>query len=264
MLPWLGEAVHAAPFGARVAAYTGLWVGHQLLTQTVIWGLLTAYNRLGLAKKNTRDPSLPVWRMLYEDLVGYVSWTVGVGVAHAYYNPTPADWDYSFSWMRTLWYQLPILMVRCLIDLVSSSKGVVVAGVHVLLPWPASFVLCACTSPPPLAPPPSPRLNPAPPNTNQNQKPPINPKQKAYDTLFFFVHRYFHINKWLFRHVHAKHHRNDAYLDVTSNSFEHPLDGLAVVGIPVGLVAWLGLAIGNWWMFIVSLHTIACIFVFGA
>ena len=86
---------------------------------------------------------------------------------------------------------------------------------------------------------------------------------QAYDTWFFWVHRYAHINKWLFRYVHAKHHRNDAYLSVTSNSFEHPIDGLLVVGIPVGFIAWFGLWTGNWWMLFVPMHTIACIFVFG-
>jgi sterol desaturase/sphingolipid hydroxylase (fatty acid hydroxylase superfamily) len=89
------------------------------------------------------------------------------------------------------------------------------------------------------------------------------PPRQAYDTWFFFVHRYAHINKWLFRHVHAMHHRNDAYLNVTSNSFEHPIDGLMVVGIPVGFVALLGCHIGNFWTLFVPMHTIACIFVFG-
>jgi hypothetical protein len=93
---------------------------------------------------------------------------------------------------------------------------------------------------------------------------PTPPHPQLYDTWFFWAHRYAHINKWMFRHIHAKHHRNDAYLDVTSNSFEHPLDGLLVVGIPVGFVAWFGLWSGNWWFFFVPMHTIASIFVFGA
>ena len=91
---------------------------------------------------------------------------------------------------------------------------------------------------------------------------PCTPWQ-AYDTWFFFAHRYMHQNKFLFRHVHGMHHRSDAYLNVTSNSFEHPLDGLLVVGIPVGLIAWLGCWLNNWWAVMVPLHTVACIFVFG-
>lgn len=81
---------------------------------------------------------------------------------------------------------------------------------------------------------------------------------------FFFVHRYCHINKWLFAHVHAMHHRSDAYLNVTSNSFEHPVDGFFAVVIPTGLIAWLGLWTGNFWAMFFPLHLVACVFVFGA
>ncbi|GBF89940.1 diacylglycerol o-acyltransferase [Raphidocelis subcapitata] len=195
MLPWLGPDVAAAPFGVRAFAYTSLWVGHWFATQTVIWAILKVYQRYGWVKKNTRDPSLPLWHMLAADVFGYYSWAVGAGVVHAWYNPTWESWDYSFPYVKLFWLQLPILM--------------------------------------------------------------------AYDTWFFFVHRAVHINKWAFRHIHGMHHRSDAYLNVTSNSFEHPLDGFAVVGLPVGLVAWLGCWLGNWWALLIPLHTIACIFVFG-
>ncbi|KAI8471046.1 MAG: hypothetical protein J3K34DRAFT_418377 [Monoraphidium minutum] len=195
MLPWLGPAVAAAPLGWRTLAYTTLWVGHSLLVQSIVALILKVYDTYGLAKKNTRDPALPLWRMLWADVVGYYSWMVGAGLAHAWFNPTPDTWSFEFHFSKLLWYQLPILMV--------------------------------------------------------------------YDTWFFFVHRYAHINKWLFRHVHAMHHRFDAYLSVTSNSFEHPLDGLLVVGIPVGFVVALGCYVGNFWAVMVPMHTIACIFVFG-
>lgn len=72
-----------------------------------------------------------------------------------------------------------------------------------------------------------------------------------------------HTNKWVFSKVHAMHHRSDAYLNVTSNSFEHPIDGFFSVGLPVGLVAALGCWLGNFWALLIPLHTIACIFVFG-
>ncbi|KIY96715.1 hypothetical protein MNEG_11249 [Monoraphidium neglectum] len=195
MLPWLGSTVAAAPLALRTLAYTSSWVAHSLIVQMLVWGVLTVYNRNGLSKKNTREPALPVSRMLLADVFGYYSWMIGAGLVQAWYNPTMDSWGFEFPFTKLLWYQLPIIM--------------------------------------------------------------------AYDTWFFFVHRYAHINKWLFRHVHAMHHRNDAYLNVTSNSFEHPIDGLMVVGIPVGFVALLGCHIGNFWTLFVPMHTIACIFVFG-
>lgn len=195
MLPWLGPAVASWPFSWRVLAYTTAWVGHSFLVQTVVWGILTFYRSVGLAKKNTRDPILPLWRMLAADVAGYYSWMIGAGLVQAWYNPTWESWRYDFPFSRLLWYQLPIIM--------------------------------------------------------------------AFDTWFFFVHRYAHINKWLFKYVHAMHHRFDAYLSVTSNSFETPADGLLVVGIPVGLVMLLGCHIGNFWCVFVPMHTIACVFVFG-
>ncbi|GBF96565.1 diacylglycerol O-acyltransferase 2A [Raphidocelis subcapitata] len=195
MLPWLGPQVAAAPFAWRVAAYTTLWVVHSFLVQTAIWGVLTVWRSLGLAKKNTRDPQLPVLRMLWADFIGYYSWMIGAGLVHAWYNPTMQSWDFTFNFQYQFWIQLPLLM--------------------------------------------------------------------AYDTWFFFAHRYAHINKWMFRHVHAMHHRNDAYLSVTSNSFETPADGLLVVGIPVGLIALFCCWTNNFWTFVIIMHTIACIFVFG-
>lgn len=84
MLPWLGAGVAAAPLLSRTAAYTTLWVGHWLLVQNVIWAVLTAYQRLGWAKKNTREPQLPLWRMLSADVFGYYAWACGAGFAHAW------------------------------------------------------------------------------------------------------------------------------------------------------------------------------------
>lgn len=85
----------------------------------------------------------------------------------------------------------------------------------------------------------------------------------AYDTYFFWMHRFAHVNKWMFRNIHAMHHRPDAHLDVTSNSFEHPVDGFLVVGIPLGCVVWLGCHLNNFWAMVVPIHTIATLFVLG-
>lgn len=84
MLPWLGPAVAAAPFAARAAAYTSLWVAHSLLIQALVWAALKLYESRGWTKKNTRDPALPLWRMLWGDVIGYYSWMVGAGVACAW------------------------------------------------------------------------------------------------------------------------------------------------------------------------------------
>lgn len=84
MLPWLGPDVAAAPFAWRAAAYTSLWVGHWFLVQNLVWAVLTAYQRLGWLKKNTREPALPLWHMLTADVVGYYSWACGAGIVHAW------------------------------------------------------------------------------------------------------------------------------------------------------------------------------------
>jgi hypothetical protein len=84
MLPWLGPQVAAAPFETRALAYTSIWVAHSFAVQTAIWLMLSWYKRMGWAKKNTRDPSLPMWRMLWADFLGYYSWMVGAGLVHAW------------------------------------------------------------------------------------------------------------------------------------------------------------------------------------
>lgn len=112
MLPWLGARVHAAPFGARVAAYTALSIAHWFAVQALVSLLVLLYIRLGWTKKNTRAPALPLWRMLLEQVAGYASWTIGVGLVQAWYNPTPSDWSMELSWMKMLWYQFPMMLVR--------------------------------------------------------------------------------------------------------------------------------------------------------
>ena len=77
------------------------------------------------------------------------------------------------------------------------------------------------------------------------------------------MHRYAHINKWLFRHVHSKHHRNDVYLNVITTSFDTPADGLVSVGVPVGLIVLFACWTNSFWTLLILMHTIACIFVFG-
>lgn len=195
MLPWLGPQVAAAPFAWRAAAYTTLWVAHFMLVEAAVWAMLTVYRRFGWVKKNTRDPQLPFWRMLWSAVVGEYACMIGAGLVHAWYNPTLDTWDYSFNFQYLFWIQLPVFV--------------------------------------------------------------------AYDTYFFFVHRYAHINKWLFRHVHSKHHRNDVYLNVITTSFDTPADGLVSVGVPVGLIVLFACWTNSFWTLLILMHTIACIFVFG-
>ena len=59
------------------------------------------------------------------------------------------------------------------------------------------------------------------------------------------------------------HHRSDAYLNVTSNGFEHPVDGLFAVAIPTAAIAALGLWLNNFWAMFFPLHLVVCVFVFG-
>lgn len=91
----------------------------------------------------------------------------------------------------------------------------------------------------------------------------VTNNQQLYDTWFYFSHRYCHVNKWLFRHVHGKHHRSEAYLDITSSSFEHPVDGIFAVGIPTGLMMLWGLHTRQFWPAVVMIHTTACVIAFG-
>ena len=84
MLPWLGPGVAAAPLAARAFAYTSAWVAHSVIVQTLVWAILSIYGRYGLATKNTREPSLPLWRMLWADLLGFYSWTAGAGLVQAW------------------------------------------------------------------------------------------------------------------------------------------------------------------------------------
>jgi hypothetical protein len=84
MLPWLGSTVAAAPLALRTLAYTSSWVAHSLIVQMLVWGVLTVYNRNGLSKKNTREPALPVSRMLLADVFGYYSWMIGAGLVQAW------------------------------------------------------------------------------------------------------------------------------------------------------------------------------------
>lgn len=128
MLPWLGPQVAAAPFGWRVAAYTTLWVAHSFLVQTAVWAVLTFYRRLGWVKKNTRDPQLPLWRMLAADVTGYYSWMIGIGLVHAWFNPTMETWDFKFNYQYHFWIQLPILMVRSRLGGAWADLGAVLLG----------------------------------------------------------------------------------------------------------------------------------------
>ena len=84
MLPWLGPGVAAAPLAWRVFAYTSAWVAHSMIVQTMVWFVLSIYHRYGLAKKNTREPALPMWRMLWADVLGYYSWMIGAGLVQAW------------------------------------------------------------------------------------------------------------------------------------------------------------------------------------
>jgi hypothetical protein len=84
MLPWLGPQVAAAPFAWRAAAYTTLWVAHFMLVEAAVWAMLTVYRRFGWVKKNTRDPQLPFWRMLWSAVVGEYACMIGAGLVHAW------------------------------------------------------------------------------------------------------------------------------------------------------------------------------------
>ena len=84
MLPWLGPQVAAASFEWRVLAYTSIWVLHSFAVQAAVVGMLTWYKHMGWAKKNTRNPSLPRWKMLLGDVEGYYSWMIGAGIVHAW------------------------------------------------------------------------------------------------------------------------------------------------------------------------------------
>ena len=111
MIPSLGPTVAALPLAPRAAAYTAAWTAHWFVVQTAVWALLKAYERLGLVKKNTRDPTLPLWRMLAEETKGYVAWAWGIGLVHAWYNPTWSSWDYTFDFPAIFWMQVPIMLV---------------------------------------------------------------------------------------------------------------------------------------------------------
>lgn len=111
MIPYLGAEVAALPLAPRALAYTTAWVAHWFVVQTAVWALLKTYERWGWVKKNTRDPALPLWKMLTTDVMGYYGWAWGIGLAHAWYNPTWETWDFTFDFPKLFWGQVPIMLV---------------------------------------------------------------------------------------------------------------------------------------------------------
>ncbi|KAL9588492.1 MAG: hypothetical protein Q9203_002696 [Teloschistes exilis] len=58
------------------------------------------------------------------------------------------------------------------------------------------------------------------------------------DTFQYFTHRAFHVNKWLYKHVHSMHH--DIYVPFAYGAFyNHPLETIPIDGIGFPMCLWL-------------------------
>ncbi|KAL8640610.1 MAG: hypothetical protein Q9226_008727, partial [Calogaya cf. arnoldii] len=56
------------------------------------------------------------------------------------------------------------------------------------------------------------------------------------DTFQYFIHRAFHVNKWLYKHIHSMHH--DIYVPFAYGAFyNHPLETIPIdiIGFPICL-----------------------------
>lgn len=57
------------------------------------------------------------------------------------------------------------------------------------------------------------------------------------DAFMYCLHRLGHTNKWIYKHIHSKHHR--LYVPYSwAGSYNHPVDSLFVDGLSYGLGCW--------------------------
>jgi sterol desaturase/sphingolipid hydroxylase (fatty acid hydroxylase superfamily) len=85
-----------------------------------------------------------------------------------------------------------------------------------------------------------------------------------WDTHFFFSHRYFHLNKTLYRFTHKFHHMPDASLDSFTTGFMDPVDSIVTVGLVLAAVSYIScFLLHSYWAYAVAIHTMLIIQIGG-
>lgn len=92
----------------------------------------------------------------------------------------------------------------------------------------------------------------------------LTPPPPAAHLRYYYIHRWFHTNKFVFTHFHAKHHAPVGNLDTHSSLYVDIRGGVVEAGLPIAaLYAAFSAFNGNLWVWALAAHTAAALIFIG-